>query len=266
MKDLSIIIPIHKYDNQVDDLLNNAITSIEKQKDKKEIINLFIILPKEIKNNIEKIGSKNKIDIKYIINENDTSYQNQINLAANKIKTKYFMVLEFDDELSNTYIKNVKEYVKHYPDVDIFLSLIIETNEKNEALKLTNEMVWSQHGIGDFGELGFLNSESLKLFTDFKLSGAVIKTNKFKEIGMYKTKIKLTFMYEFLLRAINNGIKIMTIPKVIYKHFLNRKDSLFEYYINNMSLEEKRFWHETAKKEYLFDTDRDIDITQLIKI
>lgn len=266
MKDLSIIIPIHKYDGEVDGLLNNAITSIEKQKDNKENINLFIVLPQEIKNNIEKITSKNKINIKYIINYGDLSYQNQVNLGINKINTKYFMVLEFDDELSNTYIKNIKEYIKHYPDVDIFLSLIIETNEKNEALKLTNEMVWSQHGVGDSGKLGFLNAESLKLFTDFKLSGAVIKTEKFKEIGMYKTKIKLTFMYEFLLRAINNNMKIMTIPKVTYKHFLNRKDSLFEYYINNMSLEEKRFWYEVAKKEYLFDTDRDIDISQLIRI
>jgi len=262
MKDLTIIIPIHEYDKKISKHLESAILSIDRQKKIDEVINVLIVHDEKIKDlNIKNDYKSLKID--YLPNKGDTSYQGQVNYAVKQINTKYFSVLEFDDELSDTYIKNVKKHIIYYPDVEIFMALIIEVNSKNEALKLTNELVWSQQSAGENGTLGYLNTDSLSMQSDFKLSGAVIEKEAFEKIGGYKSNIQFMFMYEFLLRALENGLEIMTIPKVIYKHLLDREGSLFHDQLLNLSIKEKRFWYETARKEYNFNTDREIDLTPI---
>jgi hypothetical protein len=42
--------------------------------------------------------------------------------------------------------------------------------------------------------------------------------------------IKLTFVYEFLLRLTYNSVSIMTIPKLGYKHTNMREGSIFWNY------------------------------------
>lgn len=259
MKNLTIIIPLHKFNKTVGDLLKTSIMSIERQIGINEKPNVLIVYGKNIKDLKKTIPVSSKLNIDFLVNEGNTSYQNQINLAVKSIKTKYFTVLEFDDEISELYIKNVELYTKHYDDVDIFLSMIIETNEKKEAVKLTNELVWSQQSAGESGTLGFLNNDTLKMHTDFKLSGAVINKNSFEKVGGYKTNIEFTFMYEFLLRSLQNGLKIMTIPKVIYKHLLEREDSFSQNHQKNTTLDERKFWFETAIKECFFNEDRKVE-------
>ena len=83
----------------------------------------------------------------------------------------------------------------------------------------------------------------------------VIKKSTVKEFGGFKSNLKLTFVYEFLLRMTYNSVKIMTIPKIGYKHTNLREQSLFWDYKNSESkLDEKevKFWVESAKKEYFF--------------
>jgi hypothetical protein len=123
--------------------------------------------------------------------------------------------------------------------------------------------VWAQQFVGENGEMGYLNLNALKQYTDFKLSGAVIKKSDFENLGGYKSNIKLTFMYEFLLRALNNASKIYTIPKLGYKHLSTREGSLFNTYLNEMPVEERKFWFETATKESNFMNDRPIDLPKL---
>ena len=48
--------------------------------------------------------------------------------------------------------------------------------------------------------------------------------------------MKLTFWYEYLLRAVNNGKKIYVIPKVGYRHHILRDDSLSDFYSKNMEI------------------------------
>jgi hypothetical protein len=143
--------------------------------------------------------------------------------------------------------------------------MMIEVNEKNEGIKITNETVWAQNFVGENGEMGYLNLNGLKQYTDFKLSGAIIKTSEFKNLGKYKVNIKLTFMYEFLLRALNNACKIFTIPKIGYKHLATREDSLFNTYQKTMPVSERKFWFETATKEANILNDRPIDMSRLQK-
>jgi hypothetical protein len=262
---ITIIIPIHEYNEGVQEYLNKAIESIDKQvgSDSPKVI---IVSPEKVLTEIvPNILSETHPNISFIKNEGNTDYQSQVNVAVESVDTDYFTVLEFDDELSSVYIKNNEKYLKSYPEVDIFLSMMIEVNEKNEGLKLTNETVWAQQFVGENGEIGYLNINALKQYTDFKLSGAIIKKSEFINLGKYKSNIKLTFMYEFLLRALNNACKIFAIPKIGYRHLATREDSLFGYYQKTMSIDERKFWFETATKESNFMNERPIDISKLKK-
>lgn len=262
---ITTIIPIHKYDENIEQYLAKACESIIKQDDN-QVPDVIIVHTPEIEESLKKFITEANIPFTLLKNEGDSGYQSQVNLAVNSIKTDYFSVLEFDDEYSSTYFKNAIAHINAYPEIDVFLTMMIEVNEKNEGVKLTNETVWAQQFVGENGEMGYLNAGSLKQMTDFKLSGAVIKKSEFLNIGGYKTKIKLTFMFEFLLRALNNACKIYTIPKIGYKHLAIREDSLFDNYSKNMSIQERKFWFETASNEANFMNDRDIDMSRLNKI
>lgn len=257
MNNVTTIIPVHEYNSTVEEYLHKAIESVLNQEEYSESQILIISnseINKQIKENLEYLGNK----INYVSNDGDLSYQSQVNLAVQHVNTDYFMVLEYDDSISNSYMKNVNFYINSYPAIDVFLSMIIEINERNEGIKITNETVWSQQFVGENGEMGYLNLNLLKQYSDFKLSGAVIKKDVFNTIGKYKTKIQLTFMYEFLLRALNNGCVIYSIPKIGYKHLNSRENSMFDVYSKTMSIEERKYWFNIALSEYNFTNDRDI--------
>jgi hypothetical protein len=60
----------------------------------------------------------------------------------------------------------------------------------------------------------------------------------------------------------HNSAKILTIPKIGYKHMNLREGSIFWNYkngANSIDSEEARFWIESAKKEYFFTNQRDIN-------
>lgn len=263
----TVIIPIHEFNEE---LLGKAIKSVERQQDV-EVPEVIIVYGSDIEDELLKFipkqtESASGLTPTYLKNEGKTDYQSQVNLAVKSVKTDYFSVLEFDDEFGSTFFRNVKEYTEKFSEVDIFLTMMIEVNEKNQGIKLTNETVWAQQFVGENGEMGYLNLNALKQYTDFKLSGAIIKTSEFNNLGGYKSNIKLTFMYEFLLRALNNASVIYSIPKIGYRHLATRDGSLFDSYLKNMSVDERKFWFETATKESNFMSDRIIDLSKIQKI
>lgn len=265
---ISIIIPVHEYNETVEPLLLTAIESVAKQSGHNELPEVVIVAPPSVVNaTVPVISAEDRgVSISFVTNEGETDYQSQVNLAVKSLSTEYFSVLEFDDDFSAAFIKNAEKHIKYYPKVDIFLTMMIEVNNENQSIKQTNETVWAQQFVGENGEMGYLNVNSLKQYTDFKLSGAVINTEEFLNIGGYKPNIKLTFMYEFLLRALNNASVVFTIPKIGYKHLATREGSLFDDYLKNMSINERKFWFETATKESNFINDRPIDITGISKV
>ena len=92
-------------------------------------------------------------------------------------------------------------------------------------------------------------------------AGCVIKKSVIEDFGGFKPSIKLTFIYEFLLRLTYNSVSIMTVPKLGYKHTNLREGSIFWNYKfgeEKMTEDEVKFWIQTAKKEYFFVGDRDI--------
>ena len=271
--DISVIIPIHVGGDEIEPYLNKAMESVVLQKKVEELPVVYVVHTPDIKDwvqgwkdgMIRKHSDKgvNHEKIVLIQNDGNSSYQSQVNLGVKSIDTTFFTVLEFDDEFSTTYFKNAVQHIKAYPKVDVFLTMMIEVNEKNEGLKTTNEMVWAQQFVGENGEMGYLNQNALKQYTDFKLSGALIKKSEFEAIGGYKNNIKLTFMYEFLLRALNNSATIFCISRIGYKHLADRKGSMFDEYQRTIPVEERRFWFETATNESNFINDRVIDTSSL---
>jgi hypothetical protein len=273
---ISVIIPIHEYNDELSLLVTNAVESVFKQENIDELPKILLVYPTELDvsvtgfkdSMIRKHQTSGVTDNNFILIKNDgvTDYQSQVNLAVKSVTTDYFSVLEFDDEYGRTYFRNAVKYINGYPEIDILLTMMIEVNEKNEGIKLTNETVWAQQFVGENGEMGYLNQNALKQYTDFKLSGAVIKTSEFLNLGGYKSNIKLTFMYEFLLRALNNASKVFSMPKIGYKHLATRENSLFDGYLKTMPMDERKFWFETATKESNFMNDRPIDLSRLQKV
>jgi hypothetical protein len=263
---ITVIIPIHEFNEKIGGYLLKALESIDKQEIITEKPEKLLITAYDCVNEVNKFIEENYHgEFTNIANKGKTDYQSQVNFGVENLITDYFTVLEFDDEYSTTYFKNAVAYTKAYPNIDVFLTMMIEVNERNEGIKLTNETVWAQQFVGENGEMGYLNAAALKQYTDFKMSGAIIKKSEFKNIGGFKSNIKLTFMYEFLLRALNNACKIFSIPKIGYKHLANREDSLFDQYQRNMSIPERKFWFDTATNEANFTNDRVIDMSRLPK-
>lgn len=268
---ITTIIPVHEYNEKIQSLLDKAIESVQKQEKIAEKPQTLVVYAAVLETDMLTyqqsllVKYPEGINIIFISNTGKTDYQSQVNLGVKSITTDYFSVLEFDDEYGLTYFKNAEIYVKAYPEIDVFLTLMIEVNEKNEGIKITNETVWAQQFVGENGEMGYLNAKALQQYTDFKLSGAIIKKSEFLNLGGYKSNIKLTFMYEFLLRALNNASKIFSIPKIGYKHLATREGSLFDNYLKTMPVPERKFWFETATKEANIMTDRPIDMSRLQK-
>lgn len=259
MKDLTIILPIHVTNEKTDDLFKNAIKSITTQT-VEEKPKLIVVRSNDIKlkNYLESFDFEG-LDVEVVENGGNTSFMGQINFGVEKVTTKWFSVLEYDDEYATIWFKNVEKYSSHYEDVDVFLPLVVDVTAEGEFINFTNEAVWAMN-FSD--KMGYLDNECLLRYPNFQTSGMVINKEKFTEVGGFKSSIRLTFVYEFLLRGTYNDLKVFTIPKVGYKHTNMRPDSLFwnyKYKENDLiDSVEANFWIETAKKEYFFTTDREI--------
>lgn len=257
MTNVTVIIPIHTTENNLTNWLKNSLKSIENQITKPEAVIIVRTPSEDLTKEIESIDLGSIKGITKVV-ENTTGkydFSSQINFGVEHVNTEFFSVLEADDEYSRIWFKNVKTYTESYSNVDLFLPLVVETDPSGNFLSFTNEPVWAK----DFSEeIGFLDENTIQTYPNFNTSGMVIRTEKFKEFGGYKSSMKLSFIYEFLLRMTHNSCRVMVIPKLGYKHTNNREGSLFKSYKDDVKPDEARFWMNLAKKEYFFSTDRNI--------
>lgn len=259
----TIIIPIHEFDETSGKYLTTALSSIERQKT--STFNIIVIFPSKIKEKILNFFEAYKNTFHSLILKENTGnfdFQSQVNLGVDDVTTEYFSILEFDDEYADVYFKCVEEYIEGYPDVDVFLPITVQVDKYGKALSLLNDAAWSRDFVGDDGEQGFLSIDAVKSYTAFAITGGVFKTSSFKNVGKLKKNIQLTFGYEYLLRALNSDNKVMVIAKAGYKHVVDRDNSLFVQYTTTMNLKTRKFWFETANKEYYFKADREIEVAQ----
>jgi len=264
---VTIVLPVHEINDEIEKLLEKALKSVEQQSkvgdDRPPVLIVYSYKIKdEVKEFINGIDFPH-LNIKLIENTEDTSYQGQVNVGVSNVETEYFSILELDDEYHERYFFNVMKYIKKMPDAELFIPVILEVTPEQKPVKMTNQTVWSRDMVGENGTVGVLNLNLINKHSDFKLCGCVMKKDEFENIGGYKSKIELAFNYEILLRALHNGSTIVNIPKMGYKHMIDRPNSLFMGIAATMNVQERAFWFQTAQKECYFFNDRDIDKSQI---
>lgn len=247
MKNLTVIIPVYNLNTEEKQtLFIEAVNSVDDS-------NILVVAPEEDIKAISKL--KINKNIRTLSNTTtNTSYPAQVNMGVKEVKTEYFSILEYDDRFSSIWFKNAETYIEN--DVEntfMFLPLTEVIDVNYGPIGYANEAVWAS-SFSD--EIGYYDMQCLEDYLDFSTSGAIIKTEDFITLGMLKSSMKLTFWYEFMLRATYKGKRMFVIPKVGYYHTIGREYSLSTFYGNNLSEAEGNWWFDTAKKEYFFPHDR----------
>ena len=253
---LSIILPIKSsMSRNFDEFFEKAITSIKSQT--VEIEELLIIhTPEESLINLLNDYDFGNLNVTKLLWDKEPNYSEQVNYGIKNAKGIWVSLFEFDDEYSSIWFKNVKKYIDAYPQTQVFLPVVVETDEKGLFAGFTNEATFAANFSQ---EMGVLTNETLQEYQNFQTAGSVIKKQVIEDFGGFKPSIKLTFVYEFLLRLTYNSVPIMTIPKLGYKHTNMREGSIFWNYKfgeDKMIEDEVKFWVQTAKKEFFFVDDR----------
>jgi len=256
--DISVILPIKSSSSQYfSEYFDKAIKSLIEQKTQ---INELIIVHTDETHLVEFLNSYDFSTLNVIksVWTNPANFSEQINHGVSISKSKWVSIYEFDDEYSNIWFRNVKKYSESYPEVDAFLPIVVDTDESGKFVGFTNEATFA---LNITSEMGILSNDVLQDFQNFQISGMAIKKSSFVDFGGLKSSFKLTFGYELFLRLTHNSLKIMSIPKIGYKHTNLREGSIFWNYKNGdnqLTQDEVKFWIDSAKKEYYFIQDRQI--------
>lgn len=257
MKNITVILPVHKLNEDYNLMLQNAVESV---KEFYNDVKLMIVAPSSLKSSLEAIDLGKKLEIEFKLHNGASDFCSQINEGINGCNTEWFSILEIDDEYQKIWLKSVNQYIKEYSDVDVFLPIVKDVDEDGNFTNFTNESVWA-YGFSE--KQGVVDNEVLIEYQSYQISGGLYKTNVVKENGGFKENIKLTFGYEFLLRLTHNGSKVMVVPRIGYRHVNLREDSLFWLYKNDdkvkLAENEAKFWIDTAKKEFFFTNKRDVN-------
>lgn len=241
MKELVVIIPMNEFGKKNIELLNKAVESVPSE------LNVLLSVPngtdgKKLKGISDRLG---------VVSESEgSSFAELVNAAANTIEEKWFSILEFDDTYTPIWYDNAKKYIEFMPSTSVFMYLedITDFND-GRYIGFGNEAAWAS---AFSNEIGFIDNDCLQNYFDFYMTGSIFNTADWKEVGGLKPSIKITFWYEWLLRATNKNKTVYVIPKVGYNHKLGRKGSLIETYKSTISQEETQWWFDLAKKEYIF--------------
>ena len=256
--DISVILPIKS--GRAFDFSDYFTKCIESLKTQKLKINELIIVHTDEDVVIEFLNNFDFGDLTVVklVWTEEPNYTSQINFGVKNANSKWVSLFEFDDEYSTIWFNNVEKYSNAYPNVDAFLPIVVDTDQMGKFVGFTNEATFAANFSS---EMGVLSNETLQDYQNFQTSGMVIKKSTLIDNGLFKSSMKLTYGYELFLRLTNNSVKIMSIPKIGYKHTNLRDGSIFWNYKNGedaLTPDEIKFWIDSAKKEYFFTNDRAI--------
>jgi len=255
---LSVILPIKSaVVKDFDEFFDKAIKSLKLQK---IAFNELLIVHTSEEQLVNKLQSYDfeSLNVKLIEYKEEPNYQSQVNLGIENVSSEWVSFFEFDDEYSSIWFNNVKKYSSLYSDVEAFLPIVVDVDSKDVFAGFTNEATFAANFSQ---EMGILTNDTLQEYQNFQTAGSVFKKSIIEDFGGFKPSVKLTFIYEFLLRLTYNSVSIMTIPRLGYKHVNLREGSIFWNYKfggDKMIEDEVKFWIQTAKREYFFTDDRSI--------
>lgn len=260
--DISVILPVNTTKvRDFDEMFKKAIESLKTQQVKAKELVIVHSTEESLVTYLNEFDFS-EINVKKVKFEGEPNYSSQINLGIEESSSNWISFFEFDDEYSPIWFKNVKKYSEIYSDAEGFLPIVIDVDTKSAFAGFTNEATFAANFAQ---EIGILTNDMLHNYQNFQSAGMAIKKSVLQDFGGFKSSVKLTFVYEFLLRMTYNSVKIMTIPKFGYKHLNMREESIFWNYKfgeEKISENEIKFWVSTAKKEYFFTDDRNIKYTE----
>ena len=263
MNDITIIVPLHIYDETVKGLLANALNSVSECQKIYEHgkLDVLIVAPKDV---AEKLDVENA---KVIVNDGKTDFCSQINFAVDNVTTDFFSILEFDDEYTPKWFNMAHDYYYGNETISAFLPINL-THDENGKWDYANALALSPAFItpdaNDKDDIGIINRLRLEHCSLFNLTGGIINTQDFIKCGKYKPSIKAAFNYELLLRMTGKfELKVMVVPKEGYIHTLGRIGSLTDEYRKTMSIDEVDKWFGLALRECVHVEDRNKDISTI---
>lgn len=251
MKDITVLIPLHRIDSNYIEMLQQAVNNVESMQYDGNV-NIMVVLG----GGYDYPGIDSKNPIRFVSNPGPTDYCSQINFGVSQVETEYFSIMEVDDRYNAKWFTMFDTYLNTNEDVSVFLPINVVHRTNTSEREFVNDMIWA----ASFSEeIGYIDFKSLMFSASFNLTGGIFKTSDW--LG-YKPSIKVAFNYEYLLRATskNHNQKIFVVPKEGYYHELFREGSLVESYMNDISDEDTVKWFELAKREYAYDEDRNKDI------
>lgn len=275
-KTVTVVIPIHQINEKEYELyLGPALNSVLAQNTSD--FDVLMVLSKDVNesslianviNTFKPKFEENNIMLTSIVADNNLNFCEMVNYAVDQISTEYFMVLEYDDVINHKWLENFEAYHLAYPEVKMFVPLVTQVDANNNLIILQNESAWAMQSVQDYDgklevesmsvqDLGFIKFESAHKKMKYSIVGNICETESFKSVGKFKPSHKLHFDYEFLLRYLYKGNQVMVIPRTGVKHSNFRPNS-FSATTNDMGIDEKKFWYNLAKKEYMFPHDRKI--------
>lgn len=261
MRDITVIIPaLPEHWQKNYDLFEKAVDSVGKAAKlyKGGSVRIMFVRPKDDSIDGPKINTDLKVD--YVYNYGETDFCSQVNCGVKSLGTEYFSILEFDDYYMEKWFKMFDDYYVTNEDVSVFLPINVVQNMDTLDHEFVNDIVWAS-SFSD--EIGFIDFNCLENCSLFNLTGGIFKTSDWLE---FKPSIKVSFNYEYLLRATNKKQKVFVVPKEGYHHCIFRPGSLSQEYVDTITENETVEWFKLAKRECVFDEDRNKTITVNNKI
>jgi hypothetical protein len=173
--DLSVILPIKSsIVRDFDEYFEKAIKSLQIQN---VPCNELIIVHTNEESLVNKLQSYDfeSLNVKLVEYVDEPSFQKQISFGVEQAESQWISFFEFDDEYSNIWFDNVLKYSEIYPDVDAFLPIVVDTDNKGTFAGFTNEATFAANFTQ---EMGYLNNETLLDYQNFQTAGMVIKKSK----------------------------------------------------------------------------------------
>lgn len=253
MVDIDVIIPLHEYNKEIKPLLHRALKSVP------EDIRVIIVTPNYDTLDVKEVESVHNYIMVVSPNQGEEPYESDfcslVNKGVNVGEVKeWFSILEFDDEYTDIWFNNVEKYVKYYPETSVFLPLeeLIDYNN-GKFIGYGNEAPWA---TSFSNEIGYIDNDCLQQYFDFYLTGGVFNKKDWNNCGGLKSSIKVSFWYEYLLRLTSKDKKVLVIPKLGYKHYVDRDGSLYDQYRKTIDDKESNWWFDLARQESVFSMDR----------
>ncbi len=156
---LSVILPIKSaVVHNFEDYFSRAIQSLKLQS--VGFTELVIVATQEEKlQNLLETNDFGDNVVKKLVWDKEPNYSDQINYGAQNAAGEWISFFEFDDEYSKIWFKNFNKYSSVYSDVDAFLPIVVDVDDKSVFAGFTNEATFAANFSA---EMGILTNETLQ--------------------------------------------------------------------------------------------------------